>query len=141
MTPSLSHRLNNEEFRDVWYSNFKLIEKADLKTFDIDQLDALEEQLLTYKENNAVPDQPKRGRGVRKTGDKKSDTALKLLSKIKDRKAYLDKLQQQQIGQTSEEPEGGGGGGGEDDDDQATTITEQPPPTADEEEEDAMSNA
>lgn len=88
------NRLENEEFRDVWPSNFKLIEKGDLKSFDASQLDALEEYLQAFKENNQQPEPARRGRGFRKTGDKNFDTALKLLTRIKERKAVLEKLRQ-----------------------------------------------
>lgn len=66
-----------------------------MKSFDITQLDALEEYLLTFKESRPTNEPPKRGRGFKKTGDKCFDTALKLLTRIKDRKAVLEKLKQQ----------------------------------------------
>lgn len=138
--------INNEEFRDVWPANFKLIEKADLKTFDLAQLDELEEQLLMFKEKNVIPVQPRRGRGVRKTGNKNFDSALKLLARIKDRKAHLEKLQQQQQQQrppqqqqtVAEEPEEQEGEE-EDEEDHEPTVAE-PPPNSDDEMTDDDSN-
>lgn len=112
------------------------------------QLDELEEQLLMFKEKNVIPVQPRRGRGVRKTGNKNFDSALKLLARIKDRKAHLEKLQQQQQPQRppqqqqqtlAEEPEEQEGEEEEEEEDHEPTVAE-PPPNSDDEMTDDDSN-
>lgn len=110
------------------------------------QLDELEEQLLMFKEKNVIPVQPRRGRGVRKTGNKNFDSALKLLARIKDRKAHLEKLQQQQQQQrppqqqqtVAEEPEEQEGEAEEEEDHEPTVA--EPPPNSDDEMTDDDSN-